>query len=266
MRFSDATDSMLVARDRYFAPSVMGPFAEDLARRVARLPHGPVLEIAADTGILTQALAASLPAGIAIVATDPFPAAVEQAAMKRGLDRVSWQHSDPHALPFRPATFSVVTCLFAVSTLTARVPAFQEVRRVMKPAGRFIFAVPGHLRQNPVADCIQAALAESCHGDGGETPDFIARGLHGYGDSETIDDDLTQAGFTDAIYTAVDLPFAAGSAWDVATAYCVGTPLKQQISPRFPNAINVVTQALERRFGSGRIQSTMRAHIVSAAG
>lgn len=266
MRFADATAPMLAVRDRYFVPSVMAPFAEDLVRRLTRLAHGPVLEIVADTGVLTQAMAACLSAGVAIVGTDPDAAAVEHAAAKLGMTRVTWQVAEPHALPFRPSTFGAVTCLFAVATLPDRVAVFRAVRRVLKPGGRFVFTVPGHLRQNPVAECIQAALQTSFPAGAEAVPDFLGHGLHGYGDSETIDDDLTQAGYTDAIYTAVDLPFAAASGRDVAMAYCAGTPLKHQIEHRLGTAIDIVVRGLEKRFGTGPIQSTMRAHVVSAAG
>ena len=32
-------DAMLAVRDRYFAPSVLSPFADDMARRLARAQH-----------------------------------------------------------------------------------------------------------------------------------------------------------------------------------------------------------------------------------
>lgn len=263
MRSFGSTDPMLTARDRYFVPCAMAPFAEDMARRLGRLTNGPVLEIMSDTGALTQAIAATLSAGLTIIATDPDPVAVEHASSKCGMARITWQTANPRALPYHKATFGMIACLFAASTLPDRVATFREVRRVMKPGARFVFCVPGHIRQNPVADCIHAAL-------GAPPPEdplgYIGHGLHGYGDSETIDDDLTEAGFTDAVYTAVDLPFAAASAREVALGYCLGTPLRRPIEERLPQGTDIVTQALEQRFGTGRIQSTMRAQIVSAAG
>ncbi len=254
---------MFAARDRYFAPCVLAPFAGDLARRLARLTNGPVLEIMSNTGTLTQAMAASLSAGMTIVATDPDPAAVAHASARPGMGRISWQTADPSALPFHDATFRVVACLFAISTLSDRVAAFREVRRVMKPSARFLFSVPGHIRHNPVADCVQAALDAMAPDD---PPGFIGQGKHGYSNSEAIDNDLTTAGFTDAIYTTVDVPFAAASARDAAIGYCLGTRLRDEIESRFPLVIDTVTRALEQRFGTGRIVSTMRAHIVTAAG
>ncbi len=261
------TDANLAAHDRYFAPGVLSPFADDLARRLARLSIGPLLEIAAGTGVLTEAIASALSAGMTILATDPNPDAVAYAKTKPGMTRVIWQLAEPHALPFQDTTFGIVTCQFRVATLGDPVGIFKQARRVMKQGGRFMFSVPGALRHNPVAACVQAAIEQFFPTD---APRHIADGLHGYADNGVIDDDLTDAGFTDAIYTVVDLPFVAASAHEVATGYCLGTSLRTDLELRTSNdpdvVVRAVTQALEQRFGTGVIESSMRAHVISAAG
>jgi ubiquinone/menaquinone biosynthesis C-methylase UbiE len=257
---------MLTVRDRFFAPSVLSPFADDMARRLARLSIGPLLEIAADTGALTQAIASALSAGLTIIATDPAEEMVEHASRKPGMARVIWQQAHPEALPFQDGTFGIVACHFGIVTMPDRIRAFQEARRVMKPGRRFVFSALGPIHLNPVADCLQTTL------DGFfplDPPRFIPHALHGYADTETIDDDLTNAGFTDAIYTTVELPFAAASARDVATGYCFGTPLRYELElsgDDTGSVLEAATAALARRFGSGAVEATMRANIVSAAG
>jgi SAM-dependent methyltransferase len=263
---STPSDTMLAVRDRHFAPSVLSPFADDLARRLSRLNNGPLLEIAAGTGVLTQAIASALSAGLTIIATDPSQDMVDHALSKPGMARVIWQQADPLALPFNDATFGIVTCLFSVATLAEPVRVFKQARRVMKQSGRFVFTVPAGIAHNPVAAGLQDALNDFFPAG---PPRFIADRLHGYASNETIDDDLTEAGFTDAIYTTVDLPFAA-DARDVAIGYCLGTPLHAEIERRSTDStepvIQAATLALEQRFGAGQIQSTMRCHVISAAG
>jgi ubiquinone/menaquinone biosynthesis C-methylase UbiE len=260
-------NTLLAVCDRYFAPSVLSPFADDLARRLARLSIGPLLEIAAGTGVLTQAIASALSAGMTIIATDPNPAMVEHAMGKPGMARVIWQQADPLALPFNNGTFGIVACQFAVAATPDPVRLFKQARGVMKRGGRFVFSVLGTLHANPVADCLQNALNEIFPDD---PPRFIAAGLHGYANSETIDDHLTEAGFTEAIYTTVELPFAAASARDAATGYCLGTPLRPEIETRTAGntepVLQAATLALEKRFGRAAIETTMRAHVISAAG
>jgi SAM-dependent methyltransferase len=262
-----STGTMLEIHDRYYVPFALSPFADDMARRLARLSNGPLLETCAGTGVLTQAMASATSVGLAIIATDPSGETLEHAALKSGTARVKWQIADPAALPFPNGTFGIVACHFGVSTLNDRVLAFQEARRVLRPGGRFVFSVPGRIRHNPVAHCVQTALDEMFRQD---PPEFLGLGLHGYADNEAIDDDLTTAGFTDAIYTTVEKRFAADSARDVAIGYCLGTPLRAEIEARASGtaepAILAAEQALAQRFGSGPIETTMRGHIVSASG
>jgi SAM-dependent methyltransferase len=261
------TGTTMAIRDRYLAPCLLTPFAEDMARRLSRISMGPLLEMAADCGTLTQAIAAAVSAGLTIIATDQNAEAVAYASAKPGMARIVWQHVGPAALPFHDATFGIVTCHFGIVSLPDRSIAFVEARRVMKPGGRFVFSVPAHLKHNPVADCLQDIMEDLFPAD---PPRFIGDILHGCADIEIIDDKLTEAGFTDAIYTSVDLPFAAASAHDVAIGYCLGTPLRLEIEARAPDdvegVVTSVTASLERRFGKGPIEANMRAHIISSAG
>ena len=47
--------------DRFLVPMMFAPFAQDLAPRLQRMRSGHVLELAAGTGIVTRALAQTLP-------------------------------------------------------------------------------------------------------------------------------------------------------------------------------------------------------------
>jgi SAM-dependent methyltransferase len=258
--------SLLSIRDRYFAPSLLAPFADEMARRLSRVGTGPILETSAGTGILTQAIASAVSAGLTIIATDPSGEMVEHASTRPGMARIIWQTADPRALPFPDGTFGIVTNHFGVVAIPDRIQAFQEALRVMKPRGRFVFSVPGHIKHNPVAEYLQDAMDQLFPTD---PPRFVAHVLRGYADNEAVDDDLTAAGFTEAIYTTVELPYAAASARDVAVGYCLGTPLRLEIEYRAPGESELVTRAavtaLERRFETGPIVTNMRAHIVAAS-
>src|ERR1700710_2442825 len=120
-----STGTMLEIHDRYYVPFALSPFADDMARRLARLSNGPLLETCAGTGVLTQAMASATSVGLAIIATDPSGETLEHAALKSGTARVKWQIADPAALPFPNGTFGIVACHFGVSTLNDRVLAFR---------------------------------------------------------------------------------------------------------------------------------------------
>lgn len=66
--------------DRFLVPIMFAPFARDLAQRLRDMQSGHVLELAAGTGIVTRALLRTLPAAVAITATDLNPAMLAQAA------------------------------------------------------------------------------------------------------------------------------------------------------------------------------------------
>ena len=96
---ADATFSGAIAEfyDRHFGPPLLGPYAEDIARRLADMPSGAVLEVAAGTGIVTAVLALTLPASVAITATDLNQAILDFAETKPGLDRATWRQADAMA-------------------------------------------------------------------------------------------------------------------------------------------------------------------------
>ncbi len=49
---TESDDSLLAIRERYLGPSLLSPFADDLAQRLSRLHVGPLLETMADIGAL----------------------------------------------------------------------------------------------------------------------------------------------------------------------------------------------------------------------
>ena len=100
--------------DRYLGPMIFAPYADDLATRLADLRHGRVLETAAGTGVVTRALVAALPRGVAIVATDLNQPMLDHAASQLASDRVTWRQADAQTLPFADGTFDVVVCQFGV--------------------------------------------------------------------------------------------------------------------------------------------------------
>jgi ubiquinone/menaquinone biosynthesis C-methylase UbiE len=76
--------------DRYLGPAMFATYADPVATRVAALAPHDVLELAAGTGLLTEALARALPAS-AIIATDLNQPMLDHAAAVREAVGVTWQ-------------------------------------------------------------------------------------------------------------------------------------------------------------------------------
>jgi ubiquinone/menaquinone biosynthesis C-methylase UbiE len=99
--------------DRYLVPLIFQSYAEDMARRVAARSPKRVLEIAAGTGVVTRAMAATLPLDATYVATDLNQPMLDYAmSRQRGDSRFSWRQADAQALPFDDTCFEAVCCQF----------------------------------------------------------------------------------------------------------------------------------------------------------
>jgi len=251
--------------ERFLVPLIFEPYARDLAKRVAAAAPRDVLETAAGTGVLTRAMAASLPAATLIVATDLNQPMLDQAAKRLADARIAWKQADALALPFPPASFDVVACQFGTMFFPDKVQGYKEARRVLRSGGRLIFNVWDKIADNEFADVITSALAEIFPHD---PPRFMARTPHGYHDAEQIRRELTTAGFGEITVDAVDATSKAASARDAAVAYCEGTPLRSEIEACDPAGLQRATAhaaaALARRFGDGAIEGRIRALVIAA--
>mgnify|MGYP002632730085 CR=1 FL=1 len=134
-------------------------------------PHWMMLDIATGTGHTASAFS---PQVKSVVALDLTPAMMEEG---RGnivvSDSIYWACGDAHALPFAENTFDAVSCRRAYHHFSDPGHALHEIRRVLKPGGRFIlddrsvpedeevdrfmnqldlWHDPSHVRQYPLSD------------------------------------------------------------------------------------------------------------------
>jgi ubiquinone/menaquinone biosynthesis C-methylase UbiE len=251
--------------DRLMVPLIFDGYARDLAGRVAGADPRDVLEIAAGTGVLTRAMAARLPEA-RIVASDLNEPMLRQAmARQRDVARIEWRQADAAALPFEAGSFDVAACQFGAMFFPDKVRCYEEARRVLRPGGRFLFSVWDRISENEFADVVTQALAELFPQD---PPRFLARAAHGYHDVDRIRAELAAAGFADVSVEAVDHRSKASSPRDPATAYCQGSPLRNEIeardAARLEEATDHAARALGQRFGNGAIEGRIRAFVITA--
>jgi SAM-dependent methyltransferase len=145
--------------------------------------------------------------------------------------------------------------------------AFSEARRVVRPGGVLLFNVWDRIEENEFADVVTDALASVFPQD---PPRFLARTPHGYFERAAIERDLRAGGFeSPAQIETIAARSIAESARIPALAYCQGTPLRNEIeargAARLVEATEVATAALARRFGTGRVDGKIQAHVVAVA-
>jgi ubiquinone/menaquinone biosynthesis C-methylase UbiE len=255
--------------DTLLVPLIFEHYAADLATRLAERhaarPLADLLEIAAGTGVVTRALASSLPESVSIVATDLSPAMLAQAETRGTARPVTWRQADAMALPFEDASFDAVVCEFGAMFFPDRSVAYSEVYRVLRPGGIFIFNVWDRIEENEFADVVERALAPLFPDD---PPRFLSRTPHGYHDQETIRRDLAAGGFTATpVITTLAARSRADSPTIPARAYCEGTVVRTEIESAntvsLEEATAVAAEAIAGRFGRGMVDGKIQAHVVT---
>ena len=269
MTAASATDTVFAGSipaiyDRYMVPLIFRPYAEEVARRAQAFLPGHVLETAAGTGIVTEALHRALP-DAEIIATDLNQAMLDIAADRIRSDKVSFEPADAQHLRFADASFDLVVCQFGIMFFPDKVAGNREALRVLRDGGRYLLVIWDSVDRNLATKVAGAAVA-------GLFPDnpaaFYERIPFRYHDVAVIEHDLLAAGFTDIELETVELRSRAASARDAAIGLTQGTPMRSEIEQRGPDALDRATEAAAealRQFeGPDGFDAPMSAHLVTA--
>jgi ubiquinone/menaquinone biosynthesis C-methylase UbiE len=258
------TGSVPANYDRLMVPLLFRPYAEDLAQRARNLAPQRVLETAAGTGAVTEALHEALP-DAEIVATDLNQPMLDVAAQRVRSDNVRFQVADAQDLPFDDGSFDLVVCQFGSMFFPDKIRGHGEARRVLRDGGSYLLAIWDCIERNPMSDVAQQALIELFPDD---PPLFMREGPFGYHDVARIERDLNDAGFNGVRIDTVELRSRAASSDEAATALCYGTPMGVEVEDRAPGtldrAFEKVRSGLRLFDGPNGFDAPMSAHIVTA--
>jgi ubiquinone/menaquinone biosynthesis C-methylase UbiE len=250
--------------DRYMVPLVFAPYAEEVARRARTFMPGHVLETAAGTGVVTEALHRALP-DAEIIATDLNAPMLEVAAARVRSDKVSFEAADAQALRFADATFDLVVCQFGVMFFPDKVRGNAEARRVLRDGGRYLLVIWDHVERNLATMVAGKAVADLIPGEAGR---FYERVPFRYHDPAQIAADLRAAGFAQIEFETIALKSRAASARDAAIALVQGTPMRSDIEEVAPGMLGAATdaaaEALAQFEGPDGFHAPMSAHLVTA--
>src|SRR4029079_5997452 len=251
--------------DRYLVPLIFAPYAELVADRAKGLLPLRVLETAAGTGVVAEALSRGLPSNVAITATDLNQQMIDRGRVKPGMERIVWQQADAMKLPFSSYAFDLIICQFGVMFFPDKQASFRECFRVLAPGGTFLFLVwedYATMADSPIwitALTVAEMLGRDPHS-------LVSPGYH---DEPTIRADLAAAGFRDVTIERVTRPARATSAREAAVTTVQGSLVRTAIeavdASRLDEATDVVEEAMRARFGDGPIEGEAKAMVVTTA-
>ncbi len=235
--------------DQGLGPHIFHDYADDLARRVADLNPGSVLELAAGTGIVTRRLRDALEPGCELVASDLNPPMLEVAKAKFAPDEsVRFEAIDATNLAFDDRSFDVITCQFGIMFFPDKDRSYAEVHRVLRPGGAYVFNVWDSWATNPYAQ-LAYEVGEEFFPD---NPPGFYKVPFSYHDPEEIEASVRGAGFSRVAIEHVPLTSKIPSAGNFARGLVHGNPLHDEILSRGGNTdevISAMTEAIERRLG-----------------
>jgi SAM-dependent methyltransferase len=137
----------------------MRPISDFMREATAAGPGKRVLDVACGVGIPSLALAT---AGAEVTAVDvsaEMIAALDRRARREGLS-IATHEMNAENLRFEASPFDAVTCSFGLMFAPDPVKAVSEMRRVLKPGGRFAIAVWADPSKNPFFTTAFGALQQ----------------------------------------------------------------------------------------------------------
>ncbi|HEU0283847.1 MAG TPA: class I SAM-dependent methyltransferase [Sphingomicrobium sp.] len=260
------TGSIPANYDRYMVPLLFRPYAEQVAKRASALRPQRILETAAGTGVVTEALHEALPEA-EIVATDLNTPMLEEAGQRIGREKVRFQQADALALPFEDSSFDLVVCQFGVMFFPDKVAGNSEAHRVLRDGGSYMLVIWNSVHQNLATKVVGQAVADLFPAE--DRSAFYERVPFRYFDQAIIRADLEAARFSTIEFETVELRSRAASARDAAMGLVQSTPMRTELEERGPGMLERATEAaieaLRQFEDPGGFDAPMSALIVTAA-
>ncbi len=221
-----------------------------------------VLDLCCGPANVSEAL---LNAGFSVVGADFSPKMLVHARMR--LPNGEFVEADAQDLPFDDEDFGIVVCNFGIMHIPDQTQALREIRRILKPGGRFIMTSWCGPDVSPVFQVFYGSVQE--HGDPSvklpDSPDF-----HQYANDETASTLLADAGLTVETRRVIECCWILDSPEALAEIFHRGAPRGGYLLTQQPDdarrAIKAaVTRKVRERFAdSGKWRVPIPASLIVA--
>jgi ubiquinone/menaquinone biosynthesis C-methylase UbiE len=229
--------------EKYFSPMFFTVPGKDLANRLPEKIDS-ILELACGTGQVTRLLKARYP-DAKITATDLNPDMIETAkkAMKGG-EGIDWKVMDAQEISFDDNSFDAVVCQFGVMFFPDKQKSMNEVYRVLKPGGRYLFSTWDNIESQRVA-VITRDIVTSYFKDDPPTFFNIPFSMH---EPPVMEGLLRTAGFKDVSVKNVKLEGRSDNTEHAARAFTMGNPVYFAICERDESKLPEIRKAVQDKF------------------
>ena len=218
--------------DHYLGPLFFEPYGQYTASQIDAGHVSSVLEIACGTGRVTRHLRKVLPASVRLFATDISSDMLRIAKRELNNNGIIFQAEDAQKLSFADNSFDVVICQFGVMFLPDKKKGFEEILRVLKPGGKFLFFTWDDTLKVPVFKALIDDLILPHFHDEDTTRFKIPFAMN---DPKTLENMLTGAGFKHAESKRISLKSGVTSPDFVVDGFFRKHPLGWEIKTKAPS-------------------------------
>jgi SAM-dependent methyltransferase len=251
--------------DQYLGPILFEEYALDLARRISVPAGGTVLEIAAGTGIATRHIRNILSQDVQFSVTDLNESMLEYSMQKfNGRNNMGFQAADAAKLSFPATSFDSVLCQFSLMFFPDKLSVLDEVVRVLKPGGVFVFNIWDSYEHNHLAQSVNETLIRLFP----ENPPPFFDVPYGYFQIDEVKGLLGQAGFGEIEIAVLPRDSLFQSSRQVAFGFILGTPVCIQIDERggiaIEEVVDIVDDNIYQTYERPLVKAKMQAIVFKA--
>ena len=230
--------------DRYLGPLLFEPYGRYMASQIDAGNVSSVLEIACGTGRVTRHLRKVLPADVRLFATDVSADMVGIAKRELNNNGIIFQVEDAQNLSFADDTFDLVICQFGMMFLPDKKKGLEEIRRVLKPGGKFMFFTWDDTLNMPFCKALIDDLILPQFHDEDTTRFKIPFSMH---DPKLLENMLTNTGFKHAQSNIIPLKSGVVSSDFVVEGFFRKHPLGREIITKVPSEFEALAQQFKEK-------------------
>jgi ubiquinone/menaquinone biosynthesis C-methylase UbiE len=232
--------------EQYWGPAIFQPWAEVLLEYAQPKIGEHVLDLACGTGIVARLVAPRVGPQGRVVALDVNPVMLDggRAIPPPQGAPVEWRLCNAMQLDLPDRSFDLVVCQQGMQFVPDRAAAVREVRRVLKPGGRFVLATWKSIQDHPLYQAQAEVEARYLEPLGVDGEDLIAPfSLNDPGELTRL---LEEAGFTSIqVYShSQDAVFTAPEKFVENSEYAYAAVIPQFVEN--PSAFEAFVQAVKQ--------------------